>query len=451
MKRTTKMKGTPIPSSGMRDAQEILSSESFDSAVMESSFEQDSPYGFHDVQHQQHYAPPPNPIPIAAAAPFEEPFPQQQLPGQQEEAFDIMRNIASYLTLADATSMASMSDLQPRSSASSAFRSSPVQDYAGPNDDWAIGTELSTSDQPSLSMLPSWASLATPATPGLIALSPMECDSDEHGGDDELEAITDSWNEERIQRRLEQQRKQWVQQKLTAAVFSHPQSIRSYCLETHQAALEIRKARQDQLVALKKAGDDEPETELPERKPVVVPGRRKRKRRAQLLQMLVDTVINNVPLSVLMDLAESCLETSLDTSFSVIKLSAASINAIVTALVRLVQKLWDVVTNFNPFAVLDAIISLQFDAMGRTSEVLASGIQSVATGVGSASNIALQRLSRSGADKMSSSSLHAHGLLSSRGPRRSVNEILNKKVCRHISVVGYLYRLCLPVSVLYRS
>jgi hypothetical protein len=55
--------------------------------------------------------------------------------------------------------------------------------------------------------------------------------------------------------------------------------------------------------------------------------------------------------------------------------------------------IWDGVTNFNPFALLEAIVSLQFNAMGRTSEVLASGIQSVATGVGSASSAALHKLS----------------------------------------------------------
>jgi hypothetical protein len=150
-----------------------------------------------------------------------------------------------------------------------------------------------------------------------------------------------------------------------------------------------------------------------------------------LLHFLVNTLLHNVPLSVLFDLTEAFIDTGLDTSYAVCQLSVSSVNAVVSGLIHTIQTVWDLITSFNPFAILDAIISMQFTAMGKTSEALASGIQSVATGVGSASNMALQRLSRGGGtgmkDAASSSSLSEK--MGLRRSRSSQNTILNRKVC----------------------
>jgi hypothetical protein len=133
----------------------------------------------------------------------------------------------------------------------------------------------------------------------------------------------------------------------------------------------------------------------------------------------------------MLDLAEAVADTGLDTSYAVFRLSVSSINAVVSGLLHVMTKVWDVITSFNPFAILDAMISMQFNAMGKTSEALASGIQSVATGVGSASNMALQRLSRGGGSGLnmtaSSSSLNDKmGLRRSRSSQTNI--VLNKKV-----------------------
>lgn len=350
-------------------------------------------------------------------------FPQSESPildhfhriHQPDDGVAIVRHIASFLTLSDAASIASMDRI--------------IQHEATPDvgNDWAVGMEWSTS----------WNSLATPPTPGLMALSPSESS---------LDAIVNSkdWDgdeeDEDMQRRLKRRHQQWVQQKLTAAVFSHPRSIRSYCLEAHQAAKEIqrnRRERQDRHKLDPETLREPPEGESMARREL---GRSQRRsdKQAHLLHFLVDTLLHNVPLTVMIDLAETIMDTGLDTSYAVFCLSVSSVNAVVSGLLHAIQRAWDVITSFNPFAILDAIISMQFNAMGKTSEALASGIQSVATGVGSASTMALQRLSRGGGSGLnmatSSSSLNEKvGLRRSRSSQNNI--ILNQKV-------GSLYRKC---------
>ena len=253
---------------------------------------------------------------------------------------------------------------------------------------------------------------------------------------------------------MQRQHKQWVQEKLTAAIFAHPRSIRSFCLEAHQAAKKITDDRRERRELQAKVN---PETlrEAPEctttdnqRRQLrrVVPVQKDKKE--QLLQFLVNTLLHNVPLSVMFDLLEACIDTGLDTSYAVFRLSVSSVNAIVSGLVHAIQRIWDLITSFNPFAILDAIISMQFNAMGRTSEALASGIQSVATGVGSASNLALQRLSRGGGTGMNnaaSSSSLSEKMGLRRASRTSQNTILNRKVS--FSEFGFVlknYKKCVP-------
>ena len=113
----------------------------------------------------------------------------------------------------------------------------------------------------------------------------------------------------------------------------------------------------------------------------------------KLLRQIMDMVIHNLPLSLLIDLMEAVGETYLETIFAYFRLVQKSFNAIVSALGHVIASIWDAIINFNPFQLLEFIVSLQFNSMWRTSEVLVGGIQSVATGVGSAISLALHRLS----------------------------------------------------------
>jgi hypothetical protein len=389
-------KGTPMPASGLAVPSHLFHDDSQDASYEEG----DSPWDSYDMFPQ-------------SESPILERFPRMPQPDDGEA---IVRSIASFLTLSDAASMASMDHI--------------IHHEATPDvgNDWAVGMEWSTS----------WnSSLVTPPTPGLMALSPTESSLDEYvkskdwDGDEE---------DEDVQRRLKRRHQQWVQQKLTAAVFSHPRSIRAFCLEAHQAAKEIQRNRQERQERHKENSEtlqEDPETlrEPPEgesgARRELRRSQRRNEKQAYLFHFLVDTLLHNVPLTVLLDLAEAALDTGLDTSYAVFRLSVSSINALVSGLLHAIQKVWDVITSFNPFAILDAIISVQFNAMGKTSEALASGIQSVATGVGSASNMALQRLSRGGGSGLnmtaSSSSLNEKmGLRRSRSSQNNI--ILNKKV-----------------------
>jgi hypothetical protein len=263
-----------------------------------------------------------------------------------------------------------------------------------------------------------------------MALSPTESSLDEYVKSKDWEGDED---DEDVQRRLKRRHQQWVQQKLTAAVLSHPRSIRAFCLEAHQAAKEIqrnRRERQERHQEDPETLREPPEGESDARRELRRSHRRNAKQ-TRLLHFLVNTLLHNVPLTVMLDLAEAVLDTGLDTSYAVFRLSVSSINSVVSGLLHVIQSVWDVITSFNPFAILDAIISMQFNAMGKTSEALASGIQSVATGVGSASNMALQRLSRGGGSGLnmtaSSSSLNDKmGLRRSRSFQNNI--VLNKKV-----------------------
>lgn len=340
-------------------------------------------------------------------SPILERFPR--MPERHDDGVAIVRSIASFLTLSDAASMASMDHIIH-------YEATPDVGH-----DWAVGMEWSTS----------WnSSLGTPPTPGLMALSPTESSLDEYVKSKDWEGDEE---DEDVQRRLKRRHQQWVQQKLTAAVLSHPRSIRAFCLEAHQAAKEIQRNRRERQERHKEDPEtlrEPPEGESDARRELRRSHRRNEKQ-TRLLHFLVNTLIHNVPLTVMLDLAEAVLDTGLDTSYAVFRLSVSSINSVVSGLLHVIQNVWDVITSFNPFAILDAIISMQFNAMGKTSEALASGIQSVATGVGSASNMALQRLSRGGGSGLnmtaSSSSLNEKmGLRRSRSFQNNI--ILNKKV-----------------------
>lgn len=316
---------------------------------------------------------------------------------RQQEDHAIVRHIASFLTLADAASMTSMDRITSQHS-------------------------LATVSHMGRSV-PSWASfgITTPETPGLMALSPSEGGFMAFG-DDDGEHDDDEEYDQDIRRKINHRRKQWVQQKLSQAIFSHPRSIRSFCLDAHKAALDITKQRNKEI--MKKMN---PETHLESNKE-----QKEQAQRRKIIQHLINGVLHNVPLSVVLDLVDALRETGLNTSFAVFHITSLGLNGIVSGLVSVMDAIVDVLSRFNPFALLDAIISMQFNYMGKTSEALVGGIQSVATGVGSASNMALQRLSQGGAGMMraggpSSASLH-HS--------QSRNEVFNHKLLHKLSTIN---------------
>jgi hypothetical protein len=110
-------------------------------------------------------------------------------------------------------------------------------------------------------------------------------------------------------------------------------------------------------------------------------------------------------------------------------------------LIITVRKIWEFVVNFNPFQLLETIVSFQFNAMEKTSEVLATGIQSVATGMGSASSMALRRLSGTNlsVNLSASKTMPSASLLGDSGlrrPSRSAGISLNEKLLRKLSSVN---------------
>ena len=326
----------------------------------------------------------------------------------------IVRQIASFLTLSDAASLASTIETASRPvrrQGSSSMGHSASAQTIGPVESWA-----------------SFISAVTPETPGLMALSPDEhedydnddgVDGDNENGisgrnaghqqeQNDQQNAQGSHDNESVRQRLQDRQRKWVKQKLAAAVFAHPQSLRSYCLEAHRAATQIQETKLNQL-----RSEIDPETlREPEQHDLF---RRLRDCPSILFDMLMDTLFRNVPLVLCVDVVGAAHETVLDTSFAGLTLGLRGLNGLVQAVLSFMQEIWHRITTFDPLAVVDAILSLEFNA---ASEALVSGIQSVATGVGSA---ALQRLSRGGGDPpLSSTSVDV--LMRN-------NDIFNKKVC----------------------
>ena len=220
-----------------------------------------------------------------------------------------------------------------------------------------IASFLTLSDCASLAPVASFSSLlTTPETPGLIALSPLGGDDLRDGedyNDDDNGTVGDDDDDE-IQFRLKERRRKYVTQKLAAAVFAHPQSLRSFCVKAHQAASVINEKTKD-LVP--------PETLIePDDTPKIT-----------ILDFLIKSVLQNIPLSVALHVLEVMGEVTLDTSFASFTLTIDSVNGFIEKLVQFLGQTWE-----------------QIWSKCSSGEIV-SGIQSVATGVGSA---ALQRLSR---------------------------------------------------------
>lgn len=253
-------------------------------------------------------------------------------------------------------------------------------------------------------------------TPALTAVS---CDS--HSDDDSVDSEESSRN-----RREHRQRKRALQSKLAQAVFAHPHPLRDYCLDAYATAVRLsqNRKRQQQQQSQKQANPN-PETlrhrpdispssklhycdgEMPElgehdhqkayannSSTVIVqhPSKRKRqtlRKKTKILRVIFNKLLNSIPPSVLLDLLESSFDLSIHTIFAYVKITCFSAQTIIS------------VTSNTTFTILDSLSSINIfelahRSVNRTGEKLASGLQSVATGVGSASNAALERLSRQG-------------------------------------------------------
>ncbi|CAB9512838.1 Inherit from NOG: Pentatricopeptide repeat-containing protein [Seminavis robusta] len=357
----------------------------------------------------------------------------------------IVRNIASFLTLSDATSMVSI-----------ALPAASENEYTAESDSWAIGEELSL--------------LNTPVTPALMAISPgatprfdLTAAVDHHHPDHnhcEEDYCADEYELEEL---LQERKRRWAQERLAAAVFSHPQPLRSFCVEAFNSARELAHQKEARPANnTEEAEDPETHHEPPTNTTIIAKqqrqhqqlrpyryhyhhGRRSRRKDFLFIHDLLDSVLHNVPLSIVLDFSSCAIDTYFESVHCTFRITATSMGALVTVLSHTTLVVWDGITNFNPFAVLDAIISLQVNAMGKTSEVLASGIQSVATGVGSASSLALHRLSRTGVGNLSvnrtgssSSSLGGNGIMMYNGQkgRNSSGTVLQQKLLRKVSTIN---------------
>ena len=249
-------------------------------------------------------------------------------------------------------------------------------------------------------------------------------------------------------RREHSLRRQALQHKLAAAVFAHPYPLRQYCLDAYATATKLSMARQkqqqqeqQQLMATLEGKEPPPETSRDDVVTIMSPStelhgpiddrsspelgehqqlreqlhrhryqhhqnhhhhqgekrlRKQHQSRAKILRVIISKLLNNAPLSILLDIAESFCDLSLETLFATGKMGLFTIDKCIDILCNTVLNILDLLTSFNPFHIFEHVINLQRSAVGKTGDVVVSGIMSVATGVGSVSNAALNRLSRQG-------------------------------------------------------
>eukprot|EP00980_Cylindrotheca_fusiformis_P007527 scaffold1561_cov129-Cylindrotheca_fusiformis.AAC.19 len=259
----------------------------------------------------------------------------------------IIRRIVSYLSLKDA-----------------AYATTGRNGIDTPvPDSWLFGFPADDMDAPR------WSSPQSPPTPGLMAISP---DPDQ-ACDDHMAVSGDSYH------MSQQRRRSRVKEKLAAAIFSHPNPLRSFCVDAFVATKEV---------AAKQYGDS-PETLIePMHGPTNMKGWTE-----VWLHSIISHVLNNVPLSVFLDVLEASTELWLDSSYATIRISGNTLQGLVNVIFGILMSTWDTIQNFNPLALFQIVISRPFTAMGKTTEAVVSGIQSVATGVGSASSMALRNFS----------------------------------------------------------
>lgn len=203
-----------------------------------------------------------------------------------------------------------------------------------------------------------------------------------------------------------------AQQELAAVIFSHPQPLRSFCVEIYRAAID----RSSNLNAaeLNSSTEDVDEVLTDKKCSNTIPR---------------DICHENLMLSVTLDLRDTVQEISLDVSYATIRTTIMTLDASI----HLVMNFLDGVAGLTPLTFANGIFTRPINMMGMTTEVVVSGIQSVATGVGSASSIALNRIS---AKNRSPSPI---GLAGSQGNLRrgrspaKTKKIINQKLLRKLN------------------
>lgn len=180
-------------------------------------------------------------------------------------------------------------------------------------------------------------------------------------------------------------------EKLAAAIFSHPNSLKSYCLDAYQAAQDIVRARAEDALDRASKHDDSALQTKPRKKR----GRKNNsnRRQFQYQRLLVHLFFRNVPLSIMWDLVEGTVEVSIETVIAVIHLSAGAATDLTVNLLDLLQSAGTVIAEYNPLELVQIVITRPFNAvMGKSTEAGVGGIQSVATGVCSSSSMAFRNL-----------------------------------------------------------
>lgn len=259
------------------------------------------------------------------------------------------------------------------------------------------------------------------SAPPLIPLSPddLGCDDTYHQ-QYQQQAANDNTTEFMTQEERYCRSRSWAKQKLASVIFSHPGSLRSFCVEAHQ-----------QTIAKQQSSKNNPQTEEDSATEEVYEFSSFDIRNGVHSDRIIRHCgiprgIISIPLSITFDTLNVTREITLDVSFATVRITLMALDASVCVVVYV----WDGVTRFNPLNFAYKMITKPFNMMGKTTEVVVSGIQSVATGVGSASSIALHRLSAKTRSPLSS------GLVGSQGnlrrvlspTKKSVNQKLLKKL-----------------------
>lgn len=309
---------------------------------------------------------------------------------QQES--EILRGIASYLSFSDVESLGSLSTnwsshrfgKNGNRSFNRLERTTPGNTDDLPKFNPSYSTSISSHEL-------EWLRPNDPNTPGLVALSPIPLDED-----DEESTPLDTMHRNQKSKEKYSLANQ-IQELLMNQVFAHPNSIRSYCLSSHDAAAKLRRKR-------KKKMKNCPECNLTKR--LYVSYKRKgdsfqdllkycicedflRERHSKseavhekILHLFKSSIFENVPLSIIFDISYQTFETSLCVSHSSVTIAMTSVCMILHTLSHAVNNIVNGIShNLNPWNLIQTIFHLQRKAVGKTGEVIVTGIQSVATGV----------------------------------------------------------------------
>ena len=308
-----------------------------------------------------------------------------------------------------------------------------------------------------------YAEIITPALTVVSCQSDGECDDRSNDSSDE---------ESSHMQQEHRQRKRALQHKLAQAVFAHPHPLRDYCLDAYATAVRLSRSRNQQQQqppranpnpeTLRHRPDMSPSSKLhycneeiqPEmgehaqekaaaaKSTAVVqqsPKRKRvsrRKRKSKILRLFISQILNSIPISVLLDLLKSTFDLSIHTLFACGKITTVSIQSILSLLSNAAFAILNSLSSINIF---ELVLSAH-RSVNKTGEKLASGLQSVATGVGSASNAALERLSRqglalAGAGLSRGGGGMRHGM---HGKVLAVENPLESKVRERIAVVHFM-------------